>query len=118
MWQGELKVVLLWRPGLRIVRERNQLGGAQDVERDIIGDGVHGDARRDQLQHKNENKYRGEKSAGCGNGERPEDVVEKDLGAIAHFTQAAWNVLGDRRLRGGNTNAYRQVRRRNSSRQT
>src|ERR1700730_12355537 len=59
MWQGELNVVLLWRPGLRIVRERNELGGAQDIERDIIGDGVHGDARRDQLQHKNENKYSG-----------------------------------------------------------
>ena len=43
MRQRQLDVLLLRRPGLRIVRERHQLGGTQNIERHIVGDGAHGD---------------------------------------------------------------------------
>src|ERR1700686_4256255 len=51
MRQRELQIMLLGSPGLRIVRERKQLSGTQNVEGDIVGDGPHGNAGRDQLQH-------------------------------------------------------------------
>src|SRR5271155_948346 len=105
--------MLLGSPRLRIIRNGNQLGGTENVERHIVGYGLQGGTRRHQLQHKNENHDGGKNSASGGNGERAQNVVEKYFRAVAHLAQTAGPTLGMLRLRRGYFNAYSQIRRGN-----
>ena len=79
--QGELEVVFFRGPGLRIFRKSDELGRTQNIQRHIVGIGLHNDARHDQLQNDREDKNGGEKSSGRRNSERAENVVEKNFGA-------------------------------------
>src|SRR5260370_2595246 len=110
--QGEFQIVLLRGPRLRILRERDEFGRTQNIQRHIVGVGLHDDARHDQLQNEHENENRGEKSAGSGNRERTEYVIEKDLGAVTHAAPTAGEILSGFDLGGSDANADGKVRRR------
>src|SRR5260370_31862081 len=80
--QRKFEVVLLRRPGLRIIRKRNQLGGTHQIESHIVLHGADGGARQNHLEHQDENENGGEESAGPREGQGPENVVEEDFGSI------------------------------------
>src|SRR6266849_9578788 len=111
--QGKFEVVLFRRPGLRIVRKRNQLGGAHEIESHIVLHGAHGDARADHLVHQHENENGGEESASGRDGQRAENVVEQNFGAILDAAHAARPILRMLRLSGSNLDAHGKIGRRN-----
>ncbi len=113
MWQREFQVLLLRRPGLRIVRKRNQLGWAHQIESHVVLDGAQGGARHDHLEHQNENEDGGEESAGSRDGQRAENVVKQNFSAILHAAHTARPVLRTLRLSGSNLDAHGQIGRRN-----
>src|SRR6266850_5450933 len=111
--QGKFEVVLLRCPGLRIVRKRDQFGGAHQIECYVVLDGAHGDARHDHLEHQHENEDGREESA-CGwKGQRAENIVEENFGAILHAAHSARPVLRMLRLSGSNLDAHGEIGRRN-----
>src|SRR6266851_1270976 len=111
--QRKFEVVLLRGPSLRIVRKRNQLCGAHQIESHVILDGADGSARHDHLEHQHENEDGGEESASGWNGQRSEDVVEQNFGAILHAARAAGPILRMLRLRGSHLDAHGETGRRN-----
>src|SRR5260370_9703668 len=111
--QGKFEVVLLRGPGLRIVRKRNQLGGAHEIERHVVLHGAHSDARPDHLKHQHEDENGGEESAGGWNGQRTENVVEQNFGAILDAAHAARPILRMLRLSGSNLDAHGAISKRN-----
>src|SRR5256886_16518358 len=116
MRQRELEVLLLRRPGLRIVRKRNQLGWAHQIESHVVLDGAQSGARHDHLEHQNENEDGGEESAGSRDGQRAENVVKQNFSAILHAAHTAPAVLRTLRLSGSNLDAQdRKSTRLNSS---
>src|ERR1700691_2721211 len=76
--ESKLGVVLLGGPGLRVVRKRDQFGGSQDINGDIILYCADRDAWNDELRDDSEDQNGGEESAGCRKRDRAEDVVEQD----------------------------------------
>src|SRR6266567_8855828 len=112
--QGKFEVVLLRRPGLRIIRKRNQLGGAHEIEGDIVLHGAHSDARHDHLEHQNENENGGEKSAGGRKSQGAENIIEQNFRAILDAADAAMPILQMLRLSSGNLDAHGQISRRNA----
>src|SRR5580692_6122760 len=112
----KLNFMLFGRPGLRVVRQSNQLGGAQNIERHVIRDGAHRNSRNHQLQNERKNRDRRKNSASRGNGKRPQNVVEQNLGAVTQFAETASPILGLLRLRRGYFNTHSQIGWRNISR--
>src|SRR5258708_3229244 len=111
--QGKFELVLFRRPGLRIVRKRNQLGRAHQIESHVVLDGAHGSARHDHLEHQHENEDSGEESAGSRNGQRAENVVEQNFGAILDAAHTGGPILRMLRLSGSDLDAHGEIGRRN-----
>jgi len=102
----------------REIGKRNQLGGTQQRCGNVVGIGLHGDTRKDHVQYEYENDDRGEESAGGRNGQRTENIVEQDFGAILDALPATRPALCFLGLRGGNLDAYGKIRRRQTARRT
>ncbi len=111
--QRKFEVLPFRRPGLRIVRKRNELGGAHEIESDVILDGANGGAGHDHLEDEDKHKYGGEESAGGRNAQRAENVVEKNLGAILYAAYAAGPIARMLRLSSGDFDADGKINRRN-----
>ena len=97
---------------MRIVREGDEFGGLQNIERHVVLNRTHGDAMNDELEHDDEDQDCGNKSAGRGQGEWTKNVLEQNSCVVAPPAHAAGEVLCGRRLGSGNANAHREVRRR------
>src|ERR1700722_2596480 len=109
----KLHLMLLGGPRLRIIRQRQKLGGTQNIERHVVGNGTHGDARHHQLQHENKHYDRGKNTAGGGNGERTKNIVEKNFATIAYLAQTARPIMRMLRLSCCYFNAHSQIGRGN-----
>src|SRR6266481_132910 len=113
MRQREFEVLLLGRPGLRIVRKGNQFGGAHEIEINVVLDGAHDSTRHYYLEHQHKNQDGGEKSAGGRHGQRTENVVEQNFGAVLDTANAAGPIPRMLRLSGSDFNADGEIGRRN-----
>src|SRR5882762_567275 len=78
----KFKIILFRSPGLRVVRKGDELGGAHQIKSHVVLHGAYSDARCNHLENQNKNDDGREKSTGGRNGERAENVIEQDLGAI------------------------------------
>src|SRR5882672_10974578 len=80
---------------------------------DVVLDGAHGSARHDHLEHQHENEDSGEESAGSRNGQRAENVVEQNFGAILDAAHTGGPILRMLRLSGSDLDAHGEIGRRN-----
>src|ERR1700675_481766 len=72
--ERKLNVVLLGRPGGRVIEKGDQPREAEDIERHVVGDGAHGDSGNNELQDDGKNENGGEKSAGGRKRQRTENI--------------------------------------------
>src|SRR5438094_6834157 len=64
--KGELTIVILRGPIAWRVRESDKFGGLHQIQRNVVRNGLNGDARRHQLEHEDEYKNGGHKATCCG----------------------------------------------------
>src|SRR5437016_6905123 len=111
--QRKFTVLLLRRPGFRVVRERNQFGGAHQIESDVVLHGAHGRTGQNHLKHEHEDENGGKKAARSRQRERAENVVQQDFGAILDAANAARPIARMLRLSSSDLNADGEIGRRN-----
>jgi len=113
MRKRKLNFVLLGRPSLRVVRQRQKLGGTQNIERHVIGDGAHRGTRHHELQHKNENHDCGKNAACGGNGDGDEKRCRAEFPrgsrTLRKRSDHSWNLS----LGGSYFDPHSQIRRGN-----
>src|SRR5205823_6729863 len=85
----ELGIVIFRSPISGRVGKSEQLGRLHDVERDIVGNGLNGDARRHQLKNEDENQHGGNETASGGQCDGTKNIVEENFHAIAETLPAA-----------------------------
>src|SRR5436190_5365756 len=89
MRQGKFDVVLLGRPGLRVIRERKDFRWPHQIDRHIVFHCSDGDARKNHLNHQSEHENCGKEAAGGRNGQRAKHVLENDFRMVLKLTEAA-----------------------------
>src|SRR3984893_12821720 len=87
--KGKFGIMLLGSPRLRIVRKGDELGRPQNIERHVVLNGAHEDARHNELQDDDKDQDGKDKAARGRNGKGTKNILEKNLGTVAHSAQAA-----------------------------
>src|SRR5882724_13275529 len=116
--KGELTIVILRSPIAWRVRESDEFGGLHQIQRNVVRNGLNGDARRHQLEHEDEYKNGGHEATGCGKRKRTKNVVEKNFRAIADALPAAGPILRLLSLRRSDFDANSEIGRRERTRRT
>src|SRR5882762_2384256 len=91
--QGKFKIILLRRPGLRVIGKCDKFGRAHQIKSHVVLHSAHSGARYNHLEYQDENENGGEKSASGRDSQRTENIVEQYLCAVLHAAHAARPIV-------------------------